>query len=75
VEYRLDNLKYSNSNTFTMLSTEYLFVQYVVCTINEGNKDMVMNMTFNDAINIISQAGLEVTEYEDDISDFCDEEY
>lgn len=70
----MDKYKYSNSNTSTMLSTEYLFVQYVMCILNEGDKDMVMNLTYDDAIGLIARAGLEVTEFDEDLIDACCED-
>ena len=59
---------------FTMNDIRYLFVQYVMCVTNEGDKDVVMNLTYEGAMDLISQAGVSVTEYESDICDEMDDE-
>lgn len=56
-----------------MRSTEYIMLQYVLCTCNEQDNNFVMNLTYDGAMGIIQEAGVQVTEYleyEDDIDDF-----
>lgn len=50
---------------YNMNSIEYLFVQYVMCVVNEGDKDTVMSLTFEGAMDLISRAGVNVTEHPD----------
>jgi DNA-binding transcriptional MocR family regulator len=52
----------------SMNSIEYLFVQYVICTVNERDTELVMNLTYENAMGIITQAGVNVIEspFDDD---------
>lgn len=50
---------------FNMNSIEYLFVQYVMCVVNEGDKDTCMTLTHDGAMDLINMAGVVVTEHDD----------
>lgn len=52
-----------------MNTSEYLFVQYVLCTANEGDSELVMTLTYGSAMDIVRQAGVTVTELD------CDDDW
>lgn len=54
---------------YGMKSSEHLLLQFVLCTCNEQDPEFVMNLTFDGAMDIIQQAGVQVTEFTDELYD------
>jgi len=60
---------------FNMNSNGYLFVQYVMCVVNEGDKDTCMTLTYEGAMDLINMAGVVVTEHENgDVCGFLEDD-
>lgn len=49
---------------YGMTSTQHMLLQYVLVTCNEQDPGLVFNLTYEGAISMIQQAGLQVTEWE-----------
>ncbi len=59
---------------YDMKSTEYVLLQYVLCTCNEQDSGFVMNLTYDGAMSIMQQAGVTVTEFDDPLEMFDEDD-
>jgi len=51
---------------YNMVSAQQILLQYVLVTCNEKDSDMVLNLTYDGALSLLQQAGIQITEW-------CDE--
>lgn len=49
---------------YGMTSIQHMLLQYVLVTCNEQDSGLVLSLTYEGAIDMIQQAGLQVTEWE-----------
>lgn len=49
---------------YGMTSTQHMLLQYVLVTCSEQDAGLVFNLTYEGAVSMIQQAGLQVTEWE-----------